>query len=56
MLFKLYQTILAAIKQWFETIQFASRPAPVRIRIDQSEYTQRLDARQQRALHEKYRR
>jgi len=65
MLFKFYQNIVAAISQWFESMQFSARPEPVRIRIDQSESAQRMRARrlsrrtspgQDRMLAQKYRR
>jgi len=55
MLFKLYQNTITAIRQWLEILQFAPRPEPVRIRVDQSEQAQRLAARQRRVLHSKYR-
>ena len=51
MLFRFYQNTLAAFRQWFETLLFTVKPAPIplRIRVESDEQL-RLAARRQRAL------
>ena len=57
MLSSFYLNTLAVFKQLFETMPLALKPVPVpvRIRLDETARLPKLTARQQRALHSKYR-